>query len=499
MLRLKPSHSNVVACSWHQHRLLILEAKVRGREIEVRHALSVPLDPAATPEQIGQQLAETLHERHVKHFDLLIGLPRSRVEMLSLALPPAADAELPELVQNEVLRQLADLPEDSLVDYYFAQGDSEALRRVEAVAVRPETMLQIRAICEAAGQPATQVVLRPMAIASLFSRLAGHAHNKALLLTVMDCDADMSLFSQGQVIFSRTVRLLDVESDALEATRVSDEIRRTLAVAPFEPHEEDDVGHIFMFDDLKRSNEFIEQLAEELQLPVSMLDPLVGLRVGKEADLQQIHRFPALIGMIRDYAEGTAAVDFVHPKQPPPPPRYGRKIALYSTAALIALALVTGHFKSQLNEAVNEARSLAEDVKKTEEELKRWRSRTAVVDAVGRWKAGEIHWLEELRYLSEQFPAADQAVVRRITMAPTNTGNGVMSMSVRVADPETLDQLEANLRDEFHQVSSKRISQSEGQQDFPYQFETSVLVQPHPVESPPDSEAATDPLLATQR
>ena len=191
--------------------------------------------------------------------------------------------------------------------------------------------------------------------------------------------------------------------------------------------------------------------------------------------------------------------DFVHPKQPPPPPRYGRKIALYAAAAAIALALVTGHFKSRLDEAVDDARSLASDVKKTEDELKRWRSRTAVVDAIGRWRAGEIHWLEELRYLSEQFPAADQAVVRRITMAPTNTGNGVMSMSVRVADPGTLDKLEANLRDNFHQVSSKRISQSEGQQNFPFQFETSIFVQPHPVETTPDSEAAADPLLATQR
>ncbi len=499
MLRLKPSHSTVVACSWHQHRLLILVAKVRGREIELVDALSVPLDQNATPEQIGERLAQEMGDRQIKHFDLLIGLPRSRVEMLSLSLPPASDAELPELVQNEVLRQLTDLPEDAVVDFYQSQGDSETLRRVEAAVLRPETLGQVQTVCEAAGHTARQMVLRPMAIASLFSRLAGHAHSKALLLTVMDCDADMSLFSHGQVIFSRTVRLMDDETSDLDSSRMSDEIRRTLAVAPLESQDDDDIGHVYMFDDLKRSNELIEQLADDLQLPVSLLDPLVGLRVRKEVDLQQIHRFPALIGMIRDYAEENAAIDFAHPKEPPPPPRYGRKIAFYSTAAAVALLSVFFHFRSQLHTTVETARDLAQEVKQKEDELKRWRQRTAVVDAVARWETREIHWLDELRFLSERFPSADQAVVQRVTMAPTSAGTGVISMSVRVSTPEAISRLETSLRDDYHKVSSKRISQSEGAQDFPYQFETSVAVRPKPVEEQLPQESTTEPLVAKQQ
>lgn len=228
----------------------------------------------------------------------MIGLPRSRVEMLNLSLPPASDAELVEMVRNEVMRQLTDLPEDAIVDFHIVQGDAESLRRVEAAVLRPETAAQIHAACAPVGQLPAQMVLRPLAIASLFTRLAGRGHNQALLLTVMDCDADMSLFSHGQVVFSRTVRLMDEETGPLDASRVSDEIRRTLAVAPLEPQHEEDVGHIYMFDDLKRANEFIEQLADELQLPVSLLDPLVGLKVAKDVDLEHIHRFPALIGMV---------------------------------------------------------------------------------------------------------------------------------------------------------------------------------------------------------
>ncbi len=372
-LNLKATYSTVVACSWHQHHLLILVAKVHGREIELLDALSVPLDPNSTHEQIGQRLAEELRARRWKHFHLLIGLPRSRVEMLNLSLPPASDAELVEMVRNEVMRQLTDLPEDAIVDFHIVQGDAESLRRVEAAVLRPETAAQIHAACAPVGQLPAQMVLRPLAIASLFTRLAGRGHNQALLLTVMDCDADMSLFSHGQVVFSRTVRLMDEETGPLDASRVSDEIRRTLAVAPLEPQHEEDVGHIYMFDDLKRANEFIEQLADELQLPVSLLDPLVGLKVAKDVDLEHIHRFPALIGMVRDYADQSVALDFAHPKQPPPPPRYGLKIALYAGAAAVGLLLVVGYLRSQLNASVGEARDLAQQVTKTEKLLKQLR------------------------------------------------------------------------------------------------------------------------------
>lgn len=495
----RSTHPTVVACSWHQHHLLLLAAQVQGRDIELLDALTVPLEPNSTPEQIGQRLNEQLRARRLKHFQLLIGLPRSRVEMLSLALPPASDAELVELVRNEVMRQLTDLPEDAIVDFHAVPGDAEAMRHVEAAVLRPETAAQIYAACEQVGQRPAQMVLRPLAIASLFARLAGRAHHQALLLTVMDCDADMSLFSHGQVIFSRTVRLKDEEAGPLDASRVSDEIRRTLAVAPLEPADDEDVAHIYMFDDLKRSNEFIEQLADELQLPVSLLDPLVGLRVAKDVDLQHLHRFPALIGMIRDYADQSVALDFAHPKQPPTPPRHGRKIALYAGAAAVGLLLVAGYFRSQLNASTGESRELAQQVASTEKMLKKLRTRTAIVDAVQRWQATDIQWLNELRDLSQEFPAAEQAVVQRITMAPSSGGTGMVSMSVRVTAPEIVGQLENKLRDETHQVNSKRISQAEGRQAFPCQFETQIVVKPQSAVTTAPADTKSTPLVATQR
>ncbi len=116
-----------------------------------------------------------------------------------------------------------------------------------------------------------------------------------------------------------------------------------------------------------------------------------------------------------------------------------------------------------------------------------------------RWQASEVHWLNELRDLSQRFPAAEQAVVQRITMAPSSGGNGMVSMSVRVTTPEIVGQLESKLRDDSHQVSSKRISQAEGRQAFPCQFETNVVVKPRPEVTPAPADTQAAPLVATQR
>jgi hypothetical protein len=51
-------------------------------------------------------------------------------------------------------------------------------------------------------------------------------------------------------------------------------------------------------------------------------------------------------------------------------------------------------------------------------------------------------------------------------------------MSLKVKEPSVLAKMEELLRDARHQISSQRISQGEGDEDYPCQFEASMLVKP---------------------
>jgi hypothetical protein len=141
--------------------------------------------------------------------------------------------------------------------------------------------------------------------------------------------------------------------------------------------------------------------------------------------------------------------------------------------------VVAGALKHDLDAANQAVDERAADVASSRKLLKKLASKTAVIEAVERWKSNEINWLEELRRLSEHFPPADQAVVQRMSMAPTSGSRGLLSMGVRVRDPAIIAEVEKNVRDEAHQVSSQRISQSGNLDDFSCQFETTAVITPH--------------------
>ena len=168
----------------------------------------------------------------------------------------------------------------------------------------------------------------------------------------------------------------------------------------------------------------------------------------------------------------------------------------YATAASLALLIGGVMLRRDVHEVQQVVDELAAEVDAQKALLKKIRAKTSVLDGVERWEAAQIHWLNELRDLSARFPAADQAAVQRMTMAPSAGSRGLISMSVRVHDPALIANLENNLRDAKHQVSSQRISQSGGENDLVCQFETSVIVTP--LKAAPPAKVATAPSAREQ-
>ncbi|MDG2380606.1 MAG: hypothetical protein P8N76_02950 [Pirellulaceae bacterium] len=475
----KSSRRNVVALSWDQGQLQALVAAIRGNAIDLIDVITIEFDRDETPEETGKRLAAKLKELRVSSFQLLVGLPRSQVEQVQLSLPMATKAELPDLVRNEVMRRLSDLPDDTVIDFVELPEIEPDLVRIEALVLRPETSLFLNEIGVGVGRAAAQIVLRPLAVASLFDRLTGEEHVTSLLLNLVDDSADMSILKRGRVQFSRSVRLAAETSEDERLAKVVDEIRRTIAVAPIESRDDSNVQHIYMFGDFNQGGSRIERMADLLEMPVSVLDPLVGIQLRSNVDSPQVYRFTALIGIVRDFAEGQPPIDFANPKRPPKPPRYGRKIAFYVTVAAVVLAIVGWQFKTELDAANADFNQVSADFEQQTKLLEKLRSRTFAVDAVARWRTQEIHWLNELQELSAEFPPADQAVVQNMSMTASNNGLGVVSMSVRVKDPAIIGQMESTLRDQAHQVTSRRISQASDKRAFPCQFETSISVRPN--------------------
>ena len=156
----------------------------------------------------------------------LVAVPRGKIELRLLQVPPAPEEELPELVRFQALRQFTSLGEDWPLDFVQLQSADPQQVRVLAAAVAPAVVDEVRQVCAALESPPTSLVLRPFAAASFYSRYVA-ADRCRLMVELFAEEADLNVVAAGQVLLLRSVRLPTHDRDAA----LVGEIRRTLAAA----------------------------------------------------------------------------------------------------------------------------------------------------------------------------------------------------------------------------------------------------------------------------
>jgi hypothetical protein len=258
-----------------------------------------------------------------------------------------------------------------------------------------------------------------------------------------------------------------------------------------------------MFGALQETEQLVQDLAEELSLPASLLDPLRTEQVEGPTP-ESVGRLAPLLGMVHEHYGNSHAVDFLHPKEPPPPPNYLRRAGLYAAMALVVLA-IGGYMMWDARAKTNEEiADLKNSLKKTTQRLDKIKQKQAVVDAVWQWESDNVNWLDEFYDLARRFPSGRDAMVRRFSISPGRGGASVINMNVNVRDPDVITQMGDRLRDDFHDVRSKGVSEQSASADYPWQFETRITLRPRDKQEyqkdvPPDTpDKKTDADIAAR-
>ena len=328
-------------------RLVAASARVGGATVEAMIRVALPSGEGATPEARGAALAAALAERRVARGAALVVLGRAQVELKQLTLPPSPDTELPDMVRLQGLREFTSLSDDWPLDFVPLGHDATQPREVLAAAVSPEVMAALRATCGAAGLEASRVGLRPMAAASLFLRgREANRYSVRLLIDLLPGEADLTVIADKHVVFTRNARLgshgspIPSEEPSADKAKVAEsttassktpashaalvgQIRRTLA-AVHSQLKDRRVEVVYVWGVSPPIQALARQIEKEIDLPCQTLDPLAEMTLARElrdTPPESPERFAALLGLIADEAESiTPAVDFLHPRQAPPPP-----------------------------------------------------------------------------------------------------------------------------------------------------------------------------------
>jgi Tfp pilus assembly PilM family ATPase len=474
--------TRVLAVDWDSSEVRCVLASTVGKQLTVQMAASVALGgpPEADPPQapdVGGVLRTVLAGQKLGRAITVVGLDRARVEMLNFTLPPATNAELPMLVFNQAAREAPNLAEDDVLDFVPLSEDPAAPRPVTVAVLSAAHRRQVEEICAAAGLKPARIVLRPLAAASLFLQTAAPAERSCLLVNVLAEEVDLTVILDGWAVLLRTVRVPQDAGEEEAARHLVAEISRTMVVAQHHP-DGSPTERVYLFGGPDEHQVLVDQMAADLSVPVTVVDPFEGLDGwGIEAP-GNAGRFASLLGMALDEACATHAVDFLHPRRPPRAPSR-RTAALLASGLLALLALGAGSaYWDAFQRLQTAGRTLTRQRKELDEALTRGREQAQLFEIVRDWTASEVVWLDELRELSQRLPSSRDLLVQRMTISSGRSGEGVIELQGVVRDAAVVAQIDRDLHDDYHAVSSKRVGDYPQGNEYSWLFERTITVAP---------------------
>ena len=159
---------------------------------------------------------------------------------------------------------------------------------------------------------------------------------------------------------------------------------------------------------------------------------------------------------------GRRSVDFLNPRRRIQVRRFGRVHALAAAAAGMLLLALGVRMWSQAAAPARELAEVQEEIRRLEPIVAQYDAVTAKADAIERWQATDVNWLDELVNISrelrpeplasKEFPVAQDVVVkhtRAFNAAGQQTpGVGRWTWSAVASSASVVSALEGRLRDE---------------------------------------------------
>lgn len=507
--------ARLLALEWDAREARVAVATRRGRDAVIEQAFAIDLLPGKDGGEvnIGERLRTALAARGLGKVETLVAVGRANIELRVLNVPAAPDEELPDMVRFQAMRQFASIGEDWALDFVPLDRSSDGGQSVLAAAISPELIKQIKSTCTAATLEPQRLVLRPFAAASLLRRRTQDPRCR-LMVDVLTDEADLTVLSDGHVVFLRTVRLPAAHDGAESWRPLLNEIRRTISAAQSQLGkrrvevvtlcgEESDHRELKtaltqqLGIEVESFNPFSQPAANkqesggESELPLSMSGSLSLTREALQAFPENPGRFAPLLGMLAvEVAGDRHAIDFLHPRKRPPPASNRRKYLVIGGGVAAVLLVGGAMLMMSLSSLDSQIAALKKESLGMDAEVKAGALLEADVEKIDEFVMGDITWLEKLAKLSRDFPPAEDVVLTQVTMSVRSGGGGQASLDGAAKQSSTVGALERKLREKGNRISPGGTNFDERQTDYKWLFSESITLPPVDVTGEEESDAA---------
>lgn len=434
-----------LAIDWDDSELRLVVAQCTGSDVKVTDAALVPIDDG----DVVGTLRKAIEARGLSATDTLVAIGRGKAELRDLQLPKVPDDELPDMVRFQAIRTFASAGDSAIVDYLVTSRDNDNISLL-AAAVGPSKLNEINKTCKSANLSTQRVALRPLAASALYFA-SRKSSGVCVLVDLLSDDAEIVIARDGDVFFVRTVRLPST-ADARPAALLA-ELRRSLIACGLS----DQPDSVVLWGRESVHANDVAQVSKLTDSAIEVLDPFSLVDVA--ADVQDklpdhVGRLAPLVGLLKNDESGAhRLIDFLNPrkrvvKEPNP---YVRIVAI--AAPILALLLVGFFCYSHLKNLDREIALLKKTNSEMGPKVKTANDSVARTERVDQFLDGDVNWLSEMRRMADRMPPSGELIVRQISgQTLIRTGGGEMTIKGNVRKPETIDDFEAGLRDEFHAV-----------------------------------------------
>ncbi len=478
-----------LALDWDHKQLQIVAANLGKGGAKILQAVALAEEQSPNPgdaEALGTLLKERLKTAGIAPAPAYFCIGRERVILKEVRFPAVPAHEEPAIVRFQAIRDIADSPDDVVLDYALIGKTTEVGdRRALVLVVRRELLKTYETICQAAGLKLAGLVPRPFGLLACLQEVlaqggSGEAADASVGIVALTANwAEFCVVRDNQLIFTRQLA---------PGGNLLGEIRRNLSVYNGQSNI-NPVRSLYLAGSSSHA-ELREKLQESLGFPVHSLDPFGG---SDRQDLPAANRgaFTGAVGLLLMRAQSAdMPINFVHPKQPKPPQNPNRR-AYFAAAAAAAVLLLGGIYfgYSALSQREQVISNLTADKNSLDRQLTALEEDDKKIKKIGEWANTEVNWLDELYDMVDRFPSTDGT---RLTMfkgepraqAPNAKDPHVARMELAGITSEDQHELEAlfghltqegYVPDSYHTQPNTNTREGRG---FVKKFTDKVEVQP---------------------
>ena len=473
-----------LAINWDETECRYAVATLQNEKVTIRDMGLIPVvsteDYLDSPLDI-LMLAVRAHSKEEKigSCPLLISLGRNEVEWLQQKLPPCKESEIPLLLKNQVLREVAGSTEADPIDYLILESSADG-HRILALTIAQTLRRSLTRTFRSLGHPPVRIGFRAGDVAELvlqnLALLEGEPAEPRLVVDRVGNDVDLIIIANRRISAIRSFRLPTED----QQKNLADEIERTLTIG----WEKDDplpIRHVVLFGDGKEKE--LPAYLEQNGLAVQFLNPFTLPKVAVSQEVDDPEKFAPLIGsLLIQTRKLKPAIDFLHPKEAPKPRNYALPIILvFLLLGIVCIGLYFGN-QAVLHGMETEVAALREDYQKVADNINYVAPSYNMLSQTQSWENQNVIWLDVLKDLSEVLPGNTDLVVAHMTFTTgpvMNVGNrysvGTITLYGMVRDPSVLRDLQGKLN-----TSGRYLMQFQAPQEnpagggYPYLFRTTV-------------------------